>query len=620
VSDLDGLLDLVDRQDWLGILGWCWDAIGEIPYGHLSVYVFLGLIALALVMLVMTGGSSVQEPEEPVLPPVGRPGMLARRFARHERPIELFGRRYDVYEKLIGIASIPGTGKSTLLAELMWQSGGRCICVSGGKSPPLIDTVYAMGGRHWEATGTLGLDLLSGEPQRIVQVLEEMFDKGAGDGGLYRMMFREIAQDRIEADDEKGIPRSFDAIIDALRRADPDQYPGITPTMRGNWITRMRGVVRSLGPAIGTDLNLVEACEQNVPVLFTLDKRKDPSGALRRLFAKAAISAGTQAVAAGYAPMFLIDEIGLLDAQAIAEDARTFREAGVLFAAAGHLKDDFGRDLRGLCDFWVFGTLAADEPETRLWASATTFKTKPPEAFGGHSLPKGSFIVWDGKRVDDTLVVPRYRPREWRALHPKPLPEHAPPPSTGSPVTSPESPVSPVPVPTPEAEDESEGPKWWREMPCPEWLGVTEWGKRLWDSRVWDAAAPDCQLSGYGPNTSGYPKMRAFNRWATTYRDGQEVPDPRVTDGVLCHRLAYDMALAEVQFDKRGQLQPGYTTGHVCHLAGATVPVVNGVVKPDKRCFWPGHLRQESEAEGTRERQARQRAAKVRARGLAAAD
>ncbi len=366
------------------------------------------------------------------LPKLGGQGFIERRRspARFERPLTLYGRTYETYERLIGIASIPGTGKSSILAEMMWQSGGRCICVSGGKSPPLIDTVYAMGGRHWETTGRLGVDLLDGNYRRVPQVLEHIFPRAAGDGDLFRGLFRQISRDRIKEDDEKGIARSIPALIEALRKADPDRYPGVTPQMKGNWIARMNEVVDSLGPALGTDLNMLDACRVGVPVLFTLDKRRDPSGGLRRMFAAAAISAGTQAVAAGYAPMFLIDELGLLDAEAIAEDARTFREAGVLFAAAAHGKQDFGQDLRSLIDFWIFGTLAADEPETRRWASETTFGTRSSESFGGHALPKGHFVVWDGSRVHDDLAVPRYTRREWIWSTPD-LPERIIPPAAG---------------------------------------------------------------------------------------------------------------------------------------------------------------------------------------------
>ena len=398
---------------------------------------FLGLAAL--VYFIPTGSKrDRQVSQQPAkssvkpLPKLGGQGFIERRRspARFERPLTLYGRTYETYERLIGIASIPGTGKSSILAEMMWQSGGRCICVSGGKSPPLIDTVYAMGGRHWETTGRLGVDLLDGNYRRVPQVLEHIFPRAAGDGDLFRGLFRQISRDRIKEDDEKGIARSIPALIEALRKADPDRYPGVTPQMKGNWIARMNEVVDSLGPALGTDLNMLDACRVGVPVLFTLDKRRDPSGGLRRMFAAAAISAGTQAVAAGYAPMFLIDELGLLDAEAIAEDARTFREAGVLFAAAAHGKQDFGQDLRSLIDFWIFGTLAADEPETRRWASETTFGTRSSESFGGHALPKGHFVVWDGSRVHDDLAVPRYTRREWIWSTPD-LPERIIPPAAG---------------------------------------------------------------------------------------------------------------------------------------------------------------------------------------------
>jgi hypothetical protein len=432
--ELNDAVQSIDAGDWLGLAGYYWDALDTLPYGHLAVAGAGAFVVLILVLVAaLPAGNATATAADKPLPRVGGQGFIERRRspARFERPLVLYGRTYETYERLIGIASIPGTGKSSLLAEMMWQSGGRCIVVSGGKSPPLIDTVYAMGGRHWETTGVLGIDLLSGDYRRVPQVLEEMFDKGAGDGGLFRSLFRQITRDYLKEVDATGDPRSFEGIVQALRNAKAADYPGVNPTMIGNWSARMNEVLDSLGPALGTDLNVLDACTVGVPVLFTLDKRRDPSGSLRRMFAKAAISAGTQAVAAGHAPMFLIDELGLLDADAIAEDARTFREAGVLFAAAAHGKQDFGQDLRSLIDFWIFGTLAADEPESRRWASETTFGTRSSESFGGHALPKGHFVVWDGSRVHDDLIVPRYSRREWIWSTPE-LPERTVPPVAGT--------------------------------------------------------------------------------------------------------------------------------------------------------------------------------------------
>jgi hypothetical protein len=482
--------------------------------------VLLGVVAL--VFFIPTGkgaqkSAQVAAKVDKPLPKVGGQGFIERRRspARFERPLTLYGRTYETYERLIGIASIPGTGKSSILAEMMWQSGGRCIVVSGGKSPPLIDTVYAMGGRHWETTGVLGIDLLSGDYRRVPQVLEEMFDKGAGDGGLFRSLFRQITRDYLKAVDVAGNPRSFEGIVQALRNAKAADYPGVNPTMIGNWSARMNEVLDSLGPALGTDLNVLEACTVGVPVLFTLDKRRDPSGSLRRMFAKAAISAGTQAVAAGHAPMFLIDELGLLDADAIAEDARTFREAGVLFAAAAHGKQDFGQDLRSLIDFWIFGTLAADEPESRRWASETTFGTRSSESFGGHALPKGHFVVWDGSRVHDDLVVPRYTQREWIWSTPA-LPERPA-----------QAPVPTVPVQkegNTEQVDTEEAPRVCGPVEMPRLYVETPVAEKLrpqllniWLHHVFPRGPDGCHESTYRKNNSGRPGCSLGGADWTTY-------------------------------------------------------------------------------------------------------
>ena len=272
----------LDSTDWVDLISraqalWANEAIRP---GLL----FLGLAAL--IYFIPTGSKRDRQvsqrpakPSDKPLPKVGGQGFIERRRSpsRFERPLTLYNRTYETYERLIGIASIPGTGKSSILAEMMWQSGGRCICVSGGKSPPLIDTVYAMGGRHWETTGTLGIDLLSGHYRRVPQVLEEMFDKGAGDGGLFRALFRQITRDYLKEVDTAGTRRTFEGIGGALRSAKSGDYPGVNPTMIGNWSARMNEVLDSLGPALGTDLNVLDACTVGVPVLFTLDKRRDPS-------------------------------------------------------------------------------------------------------------------------------------------------------------------------------------------------------------------------------------------------------------------------------------------------------------------------------------------------------
>jgi hypothetical protein len=516
----DAVQSLIDAGDWLGLLGYYWAALDALPYAHVAVIggaaFLVGLFVLA--MLVPGNTAGVIAADKP-LPKVGGQGFIERRRspARFERPLTLYGRTYETYERLIGIASIPGTGKSSILAEMMWQSGGRCIVVSGGKSPPLIDTVYAMGGRHWETTGRLGVDLLDGDYRRVPQVLEHIFPRAAGDGDLFRGLFRQISRDRIKEDDEKGISRSIPALIEALRKADPERYPGVTPQMRGNWIARMNEVVDSLGPALGTDLNLLEACKYNVPVLFTLDKRRDPSGGLRRMFAAAAISAGTQAVAAGYAPMFLIDELGLLDADAIAEDARTFREAGVLFAAAAHGKQDFGQDLRSLIDFWIFGTLAADEPESRRWASETTFGTRSSESFGGHALPKGHFVVWDGSRVQDDLVVPRYTRREWLWSTPE-LPERLVAPKVPVPAESVKKEGNTEQVDTEEAPrvcGPVEMPRLYLEAPVAEKLRPQL--VNIWLHHAFPRGMDGCHESTYRKNNSGRPGCSLGGADWTTY-------------------------------------------------------------------------------------------------------
>ena len=99
----------------------------------------LGLLVLLGVILVITRGSRAPGPRaptatvtaEPPLPRVGGQSIVERlrSTSRFERPLTLFGRSYESREMLIGIASIPGTGKSTILADLMWRSGDRCILV-----------------------------------------------------------------------------------------------------------------------------------------------------------------------------------------------------------------------------------------------------------------------------------------------------------------------------------------------------------------------------------------------------------------------------------------------------------------------------------------------------------
>jgi hypothetical protein len=566
--ELRQVLDLVRGSDWHP----------AIPY--------VLLLGFLLVLLLVSRAREEADPDDlkqPVaMPAIGRVPLLLRPFKRYRVPISVDGVTIESEHQHVGVVSITGGHKSSLLASLV-SSSPRLIAISGGLTEPLVNAVEACGGHVWLPHGDLGLDLFSGSPDNLAQDWESIFPKTDADTGVYRSLFRKAVRDMATEYDAHGRPRGIQLLRDAL-----DQAAGtgrLGEGMREGWAGRVLDLVDSLGPSIGSDVNVADCLLAGIPMLYCLDGFDDPG--MSPLFASVILR---QVVRATNVPKaqrgftrVLVDELALFGAKQLAEAMRVWRGRRVQFVGASQLASDFPQEIRGHISVWFLGQQSGGEAAGRRWASDVTYGLVPPENWGEHSMPRGTYqLVANGRT--QRVKVPYWQPRPPAPSFPLPLsyppalPAHQPAeialpaPAAGTPAVTPVREAGSAAVETvstaaavvaaavvvkPSVAEP------------PEWIVVQgERAEQAW-ARLWHGGDPKvcwtCELSTNGEG--GYAKLSVGH----------------VTGGA--HRV-----IAEWYLTAAGRrLKPWLTLDHQCHQGR------------NKRCVNPHHL-EEVTREANKER------------------
>jgi hypothetical protein len=404
--ELHQVLDVVRSSDWRPMLTYA---------------VIVGLLLGRLFV------SKNREPADPndlkapvVMPAIGRVPFFLRPFKRYAVPISVDGVTIESEHQHVGIVSIMGGHKSSLLASLV-RSSPRLIAISGGLTEPLVNAVEAEGGHVWMPHGDLGLDLFSGTPDQLAQDWESIFPKTDADTGVYRSLFRKAVRDMAAQYDLEGKQRDIGLLRDALDAAAGTGRLG--EGMREGWAGRVLDLVDSLGPSIGHDVNVADCLLAGIPMLYCLDGFDDPG--MSPLFASVILR---QVVRATNVPKpqrgftrVMVDELALFGAKQLADAMRVWRGRRVQFVGASQLASDFPPEIRGHIGIWFLGQQSGGEAAGRRWASDVTYGLVPPENWGEHSMPRGTYqLVANGRT--QRVKVPYWQPRPPAPSKPLPLP------------------------------------------------------------------------------------------------------------------------------------------------------------------------------------------------------
>lgn len=423
------LLDLLTET----LKGWgiTAPALPDLTEYGISDSTFLFLVTLPFLLLIIvkvsrspaTGKSASDNAaarskyQQPVkLPKTGNRGLFDKFTTRWIEPLTISGVTIETSQKHIAIGATTGARKTTLIANMIMQAQCPVVVIAGDSSPYALEAMRARGWRVWSADGKNGgLFVLEGTPHQAAQIATVLVypPKVQSGTGLQLGMVRNIFRDAIQTMDDMGIVRSLPALADALFAAEPPRgLPSKNfDAAKVNWIARIENLVADLGPALGNDISVVDCVRSECGLFFDLNAFSDLD--LAQTFAEAAVRLTQHAADRTGKFWWVIDELGLFDADLLGQIVRTCRIRGVKFVGASQIISDFGKTLRGLVKIWYVGEQTAADHESRKWCSDLTMGYAPPENFSEHATPPGFYyVVADGHT--QSLQI-----KEWH--HPRPI-------------------------------------------------------------------------------------------------------------------------------------------------------------------------------------------------------
>jgi hypothetical protein len=173
------------------------------------------------------------------------------------------------------VAGMTGTGKSSAVLSLLMGKMSALV-VAFDNSRPIQMLFQAMGWTIWQPGGVIGWDVLSGPAQVVSEALTAGFARTQQDTGFYRGMAQERLWQTLDDLDARGRPRTIDALVDALR-----VKSGNATQDRAclDWSVRFSRIARSLGPSLGTDLDLAECMRHGDKILILPNRFLSPEDA-----------------------------------------------------------------------------------------------------------------------------------------------------------------------------------------------------------------------------------------------------------------------------------------------------------------------------------------------------
>ena len=517
---------------------------------------FLGLAAL--VYFIPTGSKrdrQVSQQPAKQLPAQGRPNPLYHVLHRHEKPVSVGGVTFDRAWRHVGIIATTGARKSTLLAMLADQLGMPCIVITGDHAPPLVNWTYSVGGWVWQARGGVAWYPWGGPLELAVQRAEYMHPSTSGDVGVGRALFKQVAREAWGEADDRGEFRTLSQLIDALPAVAKGQ---VSSMMVEAWTARLRELEQSLGPSLGTDLDIVEALRARISVMVSLNSFQDVAN--RHRFASIAVLEALRAADTFGNIALVFDEVGLIGGELLEDAIRVLRVRLCTALLASQIDGDFPDPVKGNINVWFLGQQSGGNRKSRQWSSDTTFGLIPPEHFGEHALPHGRFYVVHGGRVevanvptwqDKPIFMPLDLPQPVSRITPTPQVK-----VTGGPAADPEIPATPK---GPIVSGPVEMPDYWR---------GDEQLTNIWLHHVFPEGLNGCYESTYRLTNRGRPTCSYKNQQWSTY--------------ILSKALADGADLNQVRMlTVAGEL----TVDHTCE---------------NKKCDRADHLAWESRGDNTR--------------------
>jgi hypothetical protein len=230
----------------------------------------------------------------------------------------------------VAIGGTTGTGKSTSVLGLLDLDIG-VLTVALDNTRPISAKVRSLPDAiEWtnEPEWGIGLDLLGGHPRTASEVLVEGWAaKTAGDTGKWRDIAAGRLWTALERHDALGIPRNVGDLVLALL-----ERTGNTEADRAcqDWSARLASLARWLGPALGPDLDLVQAMRDRKKVLLRLNRFANPRLA-PMLGGMLLVHARRVAEEAGVPFVLIVEEAGQMGIyeQQLAALAQAGRDRGV---------------------------------------------------------------------------------------------------------------------------------------------------------------------------------------------------------------------------------------------------------------------------------------------------
>lgn len=261
------------------IPAWIWPLLNN-PQIRLALLLFgvAGLLAFAL-----PGGSKTDRNGKALPSFRTRPPF---RFPWRRKPviplslgpvvIDLQPTQTDTIHVVVG--GISGTGKSTLVMPLFDMPIGILV-VALDNTRPIAKKVRSLSdGIEWsneeDSPGYgVGLDLLSGRARTASEVLIAGWTKSSSDTGKYRDIAGNRLWTKIDDLDSRGVRRNFPDLISALnlKTNNPEADRACQ-----DWAGRLERLLKTLGPSLGDELDLIDAMRRQKKVLLRLNRFTDP--------------------------------------------------------------------------------------------------------------------------------------------------------------------------------------------------------------------------------------------------------------------------------------------------------------------------------------------------------
>ncbi|TMC47580.1 MAG: hypothetical protein E6J20_19445 [Chloroflexi bacterium] len=303
----------------------------------------------------------------------------------------------------VGIGGTTGLGKSASVLSLFDLPIGILVCALDNTGPITGKVRSLPDGVEWtnDPAWGVGLDILQGPPRLVSEGLVAGYTaRTSQDTGKYRRFARMRLWSAIEQLDAWGIERNLPDLVLAL-----GQRSGEVEIDRAcrDWAGQLTTLAKTLGPALGSDLDLVAAMRQRKKVLLRLNRFLSPEDA-PMLGGMLLVHTRRAAEEAGVPFVIVVEEAGQLgqyQAQ-ISALAQAGRDRGTPLVIISQNLSLLPLEVRNNASVWV-SFAQEDEAELRFAGHKMRLKPEQLEREAFPDLGKGWCYV-RAPGVPTTLV------------------------------------------------------------------------------------------------------------------------------------------------------------------------------------------------------------------------